>query len=129
MVVGLFALALGWMCLDHVARVRALYSEEHPPHSRFHGQKPLMIFPSALGVLFVLDGLALLTLAAVERLQNADMVGSSEMIVALVPVSVSIAALVLLPRLTGRRGRWSSENKCPERGQKDRARLLALHDR
>lgn len=53
MIVGLFALALGWMCLDHVTRVRALYSEERPPHSRFHADKPLMIVPSALGVLLL----------------------------------------------------------------------------
>ena len=101
-IVGLFALFLGWLCFDHVLRVRALYSEERPPRSHFHGEKPLMIFPSALGVLFVLDGLALLTLAAVEWLQGAGMAGSVGMIVALALVSVSIAILVLLFRFTGR---------------------------
>lgn len=103
--VGLFALALGWMCFDHVAKVRALYSEARPPHSRFHGEKPLMIVPSVLGALFVAHGLALLTPAAVERLRDADMVGSSGMFVALALIHVSIAALVLPPRLTGRRRR------------------------
>lgn len=112
---GLFAIFLGWLCFDHLARVRALYTEEHSSHSRFQGEKPLMIFPAALGVLFVLVGLALLTLAAVELFQDANMVGSSEMLVALALVPVSIAPLVLLHRLTGRRGRCSSEIKCPER--------------
>ena len=69
LIVGLFALALGWMCLDHVSRVRSRYSEDQPVHSRFYGEKPLMIFPSALGVLFILDGLALLILAVMEWLQ------------------------------------------------------------
>ncbi len=71
--VGLFALALGWLCFDHVSRVRALYSEERPRHSLFHGEKPLMVIPTALGVLLVLVGLALLTLAAAEWLHGATM--------------------------------------------------------
>jgi hypothetical protein len=29
-VIGLFALFLDWLCLDHVARVRVLYSENNP---------------------------------------------------------------------------------------------------
>lgn len=101
-IVGLFALFLGWLCFAHVSRVRALYSEERPRHSRFHGEKPLMIIPSALGVLFVLDGLALLTLAAVEWFQGADMAGSVGMIAALALAPVSIATLVLPIRFTGR---------------------------
>ncbi len=68
-VVGLFALAIGWLCLDYVSSVRSLYSEDQPVHSRFYGGKPLMIVPSALGVLFILDGLALLILAVMEWLQ------------------------------------------------------------
>ena len=114
-IAGVLALFLGWLCFDFVSRVRALYSEERPRHSRFHGKKPLTIIPSALGVLFVLNGLALLTLAAAERLQGADTVGRLGMIVALAFVSVSIATIVLLHRLTGRRRRCSSEIKCPER--------------
>src|SRR4051794_25036116 len=97
-IVGLLALFLGWLCFDHVSRVRALYSGEHPRHSRFHGEKPLMIIPSALGVLFVLDGLALLTLTAAERPQGADTAGRLGMIVALALVPISIATLFLLLR-------------------------------
>ena len=55
-VVGFFAPALGLTCLDHVARARALYSEERPPRSRFHGEQPSMIVPSALGALCVPTG-------------------------------------------------------------------------
>jgi hypothetical protein len=100
-VVGLFGLFLGWLCLDHVARVRALYSENNPPRSRFYGPKPLMIVPSVLGALFILNGLALLTLAAVEWFQISNGGGygiSSEMILALVLVPAGVAALVLLGR-------------------------------
>lgn len=103
MSVGLFALALGWLCFDHVSRVRALYLEERPRHSLFHGDKPLMIIPSALGVLLVLVGLALLTLAAAEWLQGVNMAGSPGMIVALALVPASIATPALLLRFTGRR--------------------------
>jgi hypothetical protein len=74
-IAGVLALFLGWLCFDFVSRLRALYSVERPRHSRFHGMKPLMIIPSALGVLFVLNGLALLMLAAAERLQGADTAG------------------------------------------------------
>lgn len=75
MVVGSLSLFLGWLCLGHVSRVRALYSTERPPRSRFYGEKPPMIFPSALGVLFALDGLALLALTAYERLHAAERLG------------------------------------------------------
>ena len=102
-IVGLLALFLGWLCFDHVSRVRALYSKERPRRSRFHGEKPLMIMPSALGVLFVLVGLALLTLAAVGWLRGADMAGSLEMILALALAPAGIEMLVLLLRFTGRR--------------------------
>ncbi len=102
-IVGLLALSLGWLCFGHVSRVRALYSEERPRHSLFHGEKPLMIIPSALGVLLVLVGLALLTLAAAEWLQGADMAGSLGMIAALALVPVSAATPVLLLHFAGRR--------------------------
>ena len=102
-IVGLLALFLGWLCFDHVSRVRALYSEERPRHSLFHGEKPLMVIPSALGVLLVLVGLALLTLAAAEWLQGANMAGSLGMIGALALVPASIATSILLLRFTGRR--------------------------
>ena len=71
-VVGALSLFFGWLCFDHASRMRALYSKEHSPHSRFYGEKPLMIFPFALRAVFVLDGLALLALAAIERLRVAD---------------------------------------------------------
>jgi hypothetical protein len=106
-IVGVLALFLGWLWFDHVSRVRALYSEERPRHSRFHEKKPLMIIPSALGVLFVLDGLALLTLAAVERLHGANMAGSVGMTAALaqrfIPLSSPaplINLLSIIQRLT-----------------------------
>lgn len=93
-IAGLSALLLGRLCFAHVSRVRALYSEEHLRHSCFHGEKPLMIVPAALGVLFVLDGLALLTLAVAKWLEGADMAGSVGMISALAVAPVSIATLV-----------------------------------
>ncbi|HWW75478.1 MAG TPA: hypothetical protein VNZ44_08780, partial [Pyrinomonadaceae bacterium] len=71
---GLLALLLGWRCFDQVLRVRALYSEERPRHSRFQGEKPLMIVPSALGALLVLAGLSLLTLAAAGWLAALSLV-------------------------------------------------------
>lgn len=86
-IAGLFALFLGWLCIDHVLRVRALYSEKRPRRSLFHGEKPLMVIPSALGVLLMLVGLALLTLAAAGWLQDADTAGSLGVLVALALVS------------------------------------------
>ena len=102
-IVGLLALFLGRLCLDQVSRVRALYSEERPRHSRFHGEKPLMFIPSALGVLLVLSGLALLTLAAAEHFQGVNMAGRLGMTVALALVPAGGATPVLLLRFTGRR--------------------------
>ena len=102
-IVGLLALFLGWLCFDHVSRVRSRYSEERPRRSLFHGEKPLMVLPSALGVLFVLVGLGLLTLAAVELLQGAGMAGSLGPLLALALVPAGIEMLVLLLRFTGRR--------------------------
>jgi hypothetical protein len=101
--VGLFLLGLGWLCVDHVSRVRALYSEERPRHSLFHGEKPLMVIPTTLGVLLVLVGLALLTLAAAGWLQGANMAGSPGMAVALALVPAGIATRALLLHFTGRR--------------------------
>ena len=60
-----------------------------------------MIVPSALGVLLVLVGLALLTLAAAEWLQGANMAGSLGMTVALAFAPASIATRVLSLRFTG----------------------------
>lgn len=95
--IGSLGLFLGWLCFHHVSRLRALYSKEHTSHSRFYGEKPLMIFPFALGVLFVLDGLALLALAAYGLLQG---VGGSENIVniemMLIVALVSITAMALI---------------------------------
>ncbi len=62
-----------------------------------------MVIPSALGVLLLLVGLALLTLAAAEWLRGANTAGSLGMIVALALVPASIATLVPLLRFTGRR--------------------------
>ncbi len=116
-VVGLFALALGWMCLDHVSRVRLLYSDEHPLHSRFHGEKPLMIVPSAVGALFILDGSALLTLADVEWLRGANVIGdsvSSEIIVALILVFISILTSVWLMGRSRRNKRRAARRELTE---------------
>ena len=62
-----------------------------------------MIIPAALGVLLVLVGLALLTLAAAEWLQGADMAGSLAMTVALSIAPASLAQPALPLRLNGRR--------------------------
>ena len=102
-IVGLLTLFFGWLCFDHVSRVRALYSEERPRHSLFHGEKPLMVIPSALGVLLVLVGLALLTLAAAGWFQGVDVAGSPGTTAALALVPAGSATLVLLLRPTGRR--------------------------
>ena len=96
-VVGALSLFFGWLCFDHVSRVRALYSKEHSPRSRFYGEKPLMIFPFALGALFVLDGLALLALAAFERLHVADWSEgfvSLEIMLILALVTITTGALI-----------------------------------
>lgn len=105
-VVGSLLLFLGWLCFGHVSRVRALYSTERSPRSRFYGEKPPMIFAFALGVLFVLDGLALLALTAYERLHV------TELILAL----VFITALALMRTATG-----SRRNKQRAGRQKSRA--------
>ncbi len=62
-----------------------------------------MIVPSALGVLFVLVGLGLLTLAAAAWLRGADTAGSTGMLAALIFVAARIATPVLFLRFTGRR--------------------------
>jgi hypothetical protein len=94
--VGTLSLFLGWLCLDHVSRVRARYSTDHSPRSRFYGEKPLMIVQSALGLLFVLDGLALLALAASARLRLTDGLENLmnlEMLLILAPVAAAATAL------------------------------------
>lgn len=102
--VGTLSLFFGWLCFDHVSRVRALYSKERSTRSRSYGEKPLTIFHFALGVLFVLDGLALLALAAYERLHVADglenIVGLEIM---LIPAIVSITTVALMRTATGSR--------------------------
>lgn len=90
-IAGSFALFLGWLCIDHVSRVRALYSEERPRHSLFHGEKPLMIIPAALGLLLALVGLALLTFAVVEWLRLVDTAGSLGVVAALALVRAGCA--------------------------------------
>jgi len=62
-----------------------------------------MVIPSALGVLLVLVGLALLTLAAAGWLQGVDTAGSLGTVVALALAPASLARLVLSHRPTGRR--------------------------
>jgi len=95
-VVGSLSLFLGWLCLDHVKLVRARYSMNHSQRSRFYGEKPLMFVPSALGVLFVLDGLGLLALAASARLrpeEGLEDLVSLEVLLILAPVAATAAAL------------------------------------
>jgi hypothetical protein len=72
MLSGVLALFLGWLCLRYVGRVRGLYSGDTLKRSIFYGDKPLMILPSTLGVLFILDGLGLLIMACMERLCGAQ---------------------------------------------------------
>ena len=111
---GSLSLFFGWLCLDHVSRVRACYSTDHSPRSRFYGEKPLMIMPSALGVLFVLDGLALLALAASARLRLADGLEnlmSLEMLLILAPVAATAAALSRTAARSRARRRRSEREK------------------
>lgn len=93
---GLMALFFGWLCLGHARLVRARYSEDRPRRSRFRGEKPLMIVPSALGVLLLIDGLALLALAAVERLDSSGTDASGvgpDVIMTLAFVAAAVVAL------------------------------------
>ena len=63
-----------------------------------------MIFPSALGVLFVLDGLGLLALAAYERLHVADRLENSVGLeIVLILALVFITTVALLRTATGSR--------------------------
>lgn len=64
--VGTLSLFLGWLCFGHLSRVRARYSHEHHPDSRFFGEKPPLVAPAALGTLLTLCGLGLLALGAVR---------------------------------------------------------------
>lgn len=102
--VGTLSLFFGWLCFDHVSRVRALYSKKRSTRSRFYGKKPLMIFPFALGALFVLDGLASLALVAYKRLHVAD--GLENMVgleIVLVSALVFITTVALMRTATGAR--------------------------
>jgi len=66
---GLFALSLGWMCLSHAFLWRARRdlgtaagsSEQDAPED-----KPLMLVPFALGILFLLLGAVILTLTFIR---------------------------------------------------------------
>lgn len=115
-VVGSLSLFLGWVCFDHVKRVRASYSTEHSPHSPFYGEKPLMVVPSALGVLFILDGSALLALAASARLRLADGLEdlvSLEVLLILAPAAATAAALTRLAARAGGGRRRSEREMLP----------------
>jgi hypothetical protein len=111
--VGTLLLFFGWLCFGHVSRVRALYSKAHSPRSRFYGEKPLMIFPFALGVLFVLDGLALLALAVYERLHVADRLENTVGLeIVLILALVFITAVALMRTATGsRRNKQKAERQ------------------
>lgn len=70
LIAGTLLLILGWQCFGQVSRVRAGYSGRPAPRSRPHAEMPSII-NQTLGVLLVLGGLALLALAAFERLSAA----------------------------------------------------------
>ena len=117
--VGTLSLFLGWLCLDHVSRVRARYCMDHSPRSQFYGEKPPMIVPSALGVLFLLVGLALLALAASARLRLTDGLEnlmSLEMLLILAPAAATAAALSRTAARSRARRRRSGREK--SRGRK-----------
>lgn len=90
--VGTLSLICGWLCLNHVSGMRALYSHERGKRSRFYGEKPMMIFPFALGLLFVVDGLMLLALALYEQVRLA---GSLDNIVGLEIISLLIIVFII----------------------------------
>lgn len=116
-VVGSLSLFFGWLCLDYVSWVRSRYSVHRSPRSRFYGEKPLMIVPSTLGVLFVLGGLALLSLAASARLRVADELEdfvSLEMLLIFAPVAVAAAALIRMAASS--RNRLSHSGREKSRG-------------
>ena len=69
-IAGTLLLLLGWQCFGQASRVRAGYSVCPAPRSRPHVEMPRII-NRTLGVLLVLGGLALLALAAFERIRAA----------------------------------------------------------
>ena len=69
-IAGTLLLLLGLQCFGQASRVRAGYSVSHAPRSRPHVEMPTII-NRTLGVLSVLGGLALLALAAFERIRAA----------------------------------------------------------
>ena len=72
LVVGTLLLLLGWLCFDQASRVRAGHGVGRGPLPGTYGEDPRMIVTAALGALLVLHGLALLALAAFERLRAGD---------------------------------------------------------
>ena len=69
-IAGTLLLLLGLQCFGQASRVRAGYSLSPAPLSRPHVEMPTII-TKTLGVLLVLSGLALMALAAFERLRAA----------------------------------------------------------
>ena len=66
---GLFTLALGWVCLRHAFYHRRKGYPKltaRSPKSDEHGNKPLMLMPLVLGTLFMLIGVKLLAWALLE---------------------------------------------------------------
>ncbi len=69
-IAGTLLLILGLQCFGQASRVRAGYSVSPAPRSRPYVELPPII-NRTLGALLVLGGLALLTLAALERFRAA----------------------------------------------------------
>lgn len=70
-VVGTLLMFLGWLCLERVRRERARHPTGGLAHAGPYEEKPLMLIPTVLGVLLLLDGLALLAFACLGRLPAA----------------------------------------------------------
>jgi hypothetical protein len=69
-IAGTLLLLLGLQCFGQASRVRADYSVSPAPRSSPHAEMPTII-NRTLGVLLVLGGMALLALAAFERVHAA----------------------------------------------------------
>lgn len=68
---GLFFLALGWLCLSHAFRYRRIGYPRLTTRSVERGReddKPKTVIPITLGILFLLIGKVLLVMALVEML-------------------------------------------------------------
>ena len=66
---GLFFLALGWLCLSHAFRYRRIgYTRLTTRRAERDGEddKPRLIIPITLGVIFLLIGKGLLVMALLE---------------------------------------------------------------